>query len=277
MNQSDLDQYFTPCWVAEALIERYFPRLDMSDLVIEPSCGPAGFLEALSPAVPAIGVEIDPRLAAAAARNTSRQIITGDFRSVSLNVHPTAIIGNPPFDAAVFDGFLQRAYELLPERARAGFILPTYFFQTASRVTQYADKWSISVDMMPRNAFNNRMQTPLMFAVFSKDTKRTLVGLVLYDEANALTRMSKPYRQLLSSQSGSAWSAVCRLALQRLGGEAELAEIYAELENNRPTANQWWREKIRQTLRKHSRHFRAVRPGRYALQNHQPLQMPLAA
>jgi site-specific DNA-methyltransferase (adenine-specific) len=261
---NDLCQFFTPTWVAEALIERHFPRLDMSDTVIEPSCGGGSFLQAIPAAVPAIGVEIDPQVAAAARAATGREIITGDFRDVPIGLQPTAIIGNPPFRASVFDGFLERAHALLPDGARAGFILPTYFFQTAGRVCRYAERWSIAYDMMPRNAFHSRMRTPMVFAVFSKDMRRTMVGFALYAEADALTKMAAPYRELLSGQQGSAWRAVCALALRRLGGEASLSQIYGELERNRPTQTSWWREKIRQTLRVYA-DFRAIGAGRYAL------------
>lgn len=267
---AELHQHFTPFWVAEKLIERYFPTLDSEDLVIEPSCGPEGFLGALDPSTSAIGVEIDPRLAVAAAANTGRRIICGDFRTVRIDVQPTAIIGNPPFSTKVFDGFLSRAHELLPEGHRAGFILPTYFFQTAARVERYRQKWSISVDIMPRNAFHVRMHTPLMFAVFTKDCRRLLVGVVLCEEATALQRMAAPYRKLLAGQNGSAWLAVCKLALQRLGGRARLSALYAELSSNRPTENPWWKEKIRQILRSHPDIFIAHAPGDYALRDYSP-------
>lgn len=260
----NLCQFPTPLWVAEALVERYFPRLDCADLVLEPSCGPGAFLRAVPTGVPAVGVEIDAEVAEIARRDTGRDVVVGDFRTVALTVEPTAIIGNPPFVASVFDGFLDRAYALLPEGARAGFILPTYFFQTAARVSRYSERWSITTDLLPRNAFHNRMRTPLMFTVFAKDRRRAMVGLVLYAETDALNRMAAPYRKLLSEQRGSAWRAVCRLALERLGGEAELPAIYAELEENRPTRTTWWREKVRQTLRQYC-DFIALDIGRYRL------------
>lgn len=260
-----LCQFMTPLWVAEALVERHFADLDSRDLVLEPSCGEGSFLRALPAAVPALGVEIDEQMAQRAAAATGRTVIAGDFRDVHLDASPTAIIGNPPFVAAVFDGFLDRAHQLLPDGGRAGFILPTYFLQTAGRVASYADRWGMKVELLPRNAFNSRMQTPLLFALFSKDRARVLVGLALYNEADALTRMAEPYRRMLAAQSGSAWRAVCELALQRLGGEAALDQIYAELERNRPSRTKWWREKIRQTLRVYGEVFRPIGAGRYAL------------
>lgn len=267
---NDLDQYFTPFWFAESIVERYFPRLDATDVCIEPSCGEGSFLRAIPAPVRAVGVEIDARVAEIARRETRREVICGDFRTVPLTIEPTFIIGNPPFDADVFDGFLDRAHALLPEGARAGFLLPTYFMQTASRVTRYMERWSMSIDLVPRNAFSGRMRTPLMFAVFSKDAKRTLIGLAFYEEADALRKMAEPYKAMLSEQSGSAWRAVCELALKRLGGEATLTQIYHELKFNRPTRNRWWRQKIRQTLR-HYTDFIAVETGRYRLSTQQEL------
>lgn len=160
----DLGQYPTPVWFAERIVEKYFPALDGGDLVLEPSCGAGAFLHALPAHVPAIGVEWDADLAEQARRETGRRIVTGDFRHVSIDVQPTAIIGNPPFKAELIDGFLTRAHELLPA-----------------------------------------------------------------------------------------------------GGRARLPEIYAELEGRRPAGNQWWREKVRQTLRVYSNDFAVVGEGHYQL------------
>lgn len=262
-----LCQFNTPVWVAQALVERHFRDLGAGDRVIEPSCGIGAFLAALPPSVEAVGVEIDPAVAQRARDNTGRQVILGDFRSVALPLTPTAILGNPPFRAKVFDGFLDRAYELLPEGAKAGFILPTYFFQTAGRVCRYGDRWSMSIELMPRNAFHARMQTPLLFALFQKNASRTLIGFVLYRECDDLHQMAKPYRELLSSYEGPVWLAVCRMALRRLGGEASLKEIYGELERNRPTRTEWWREKVRQTLRVYGNVFTPKGGGFYELRS----------
>lgn len=261
----DLCQFFTPLWAAECLVDRHFPDLDADDLVIEPSCGLAAFLRAIPAQVPALGVEIDVQVAAQARLECGREILVGDFRTIPLSVRPTVILGNPPFRADLIDGFLTRAHALLPDGGRVGFLLPTYFFQTAARVCRYTGQWSLACELTPRNAFHSRMRTPLLFAVFSKDRQRVLVGLSLYAEADALHRMAEPYRRILSARQGSAWKAVCQVALERLGGEAALSDLYLELERNRPTQTSWWREKIRQTLRVYPDAFRAIEPGRYAL------------
>ena len=114
-SSAELGQYPTPFWVAEALVARHFGKLDANDFVIEPSCGPGSFLNAVPDHVPACGVEIDARMVDLARRNTRRQIIQGDFRTVELDMQPTAIIGNPPFNMKLIDGFLHRSHELLPE------------------------------------------------------------------------------------------------------------------------------------------------------------------
>jgi site-specific DNA-methyltransferase (adenine-specific) len=262
---TDLCQFFTPAWVAEALIERHFPRLDCADLVLEPTCGKGAFLQALPRSVPAIGVEIDLEIAAQARAATGREIITGDFRTVPIDFQPTAIIGNPPFRADVFDEILDRSHALLPEGARAGFILPAYFFQTAQRVAKYGDRWSLLAEMMPRTAFHYRMRTPLMFTVFSKDRRNLMIGLALYREAADVQKFGEPYRSAINGITGSVWRAVSRIALQQLGGEADLQDIYREIEPNRPTRTKFWREKIRQVLRINPADFMPLGRARYAL------------
>lgn len=260
----ELGQYPTPVWVAEALVERYFPKLDRTDVVVEPSCGPGAFLSAIPRDVRAVGVEIDPRVAVQARRNTGREVITGDFREVELNFTPTAIIGNPPFNLQVIDGFLERAYQMLPNEGRIGMILPTYVFQTASRVVEYNKRWSLSQEMIPKNIYP-RLSLPLVFAMFSKDRKRTLVGFALYGETLNVQMLPRPYREAMSDGGGPIWKNVVDQALQRLGGEATLKQIYNEVEGNRPTTNKFWREKIRQTLRVYDDRFQPLGDGRYSI------------
>lgn len=261
----ELGQYPTPVWVAESLVERHFSRLDRHDLVIEPACGPGAFLGAIPAGVPAMGVEIDATIAAVARSETGRQVITGDFRTVPIECTPTVIIGNPPFDLRLIDGFLDRAHRLLPEGGRVGFILPAYAFQTAARVAGYADRWSLMQEMIPRNIYPG-LSLPLVFALFSKDLRRTLVGFALYREAADVQQLEKPYRDTLAESSGPVWARVVEAAILRLGGEASLTDIYAEVEGCRPTRTQFWREQIRKVVRANGR-FVSVGTGRYALSN----------
>jgi hypothetical protein len=260
----NLSQFFTPIWAAEAIVDRHFSRLNLADLVLEPSCGKGAFLKALPSHIPAIGVEIDPILADQTRRETGREIITGDFRAVPLNIQPTVILGNPPFQTDVIDSFFDRAHTLLPDGGRMGMLLPAYVFQTASRVARYTENWSIYNEMIPKNIFP-RIRLPLVFAIFTKDKQRTLVGLSLYLETDDLNRMEKAYREAAKATGGSMWESVCRAALNNLGGKARLQDIYAEVEGKCPSTTNFWREKIRQTLRAYTKSFKPVSTGVYKL------------
>ena len=257
-----LGQYPTPVWLAEAVVERYFSDLNASDCVLEPTCGEGHFLQAIPAHVAAYGVEIDPAKAAEARVRTGRQVITGDILTVPLDIMPTAIIGNPPFDSVLIQQLLARAHELLPDGGRCGLLLPAYLFQTASRVMEYAEKWSMQQEMIPRNVFEG-LSKPLIFTVFSKDAKRTLVGFAFYREADSVLRLKKQARAILdrARTSMSVWRQVVDAALADLGGEASVSQIYAALEGRRPTENHWHREKVRQTL---GRYFVRVGDGRYS-------------
>lgn len=260
----ELGQYPTPAWVAEALVDRYFSGLTDGDMVLEPTCGPGSFLSAIPDAVPAIGVEIDSAIAEQARVLTGRTIITGDFRTVPLDVRPTLIIGNPPFDLRVIDGILDRAHSLLCDNGRVGFLLPAYTFQTAARVAGYAERWSLCQEMVPRNVYPG-LRLPIVFALFIKDRFRSMTGFALYREATDIHKLPAPYKEVLSRGYGSAWKSVTELALSRLGNSASLAALYAEIEGVRPTKTQFWREKIRQTLRRYKDRFCATGDGYYSL------------
>jgi hypothetical protein len=264
-NRGKLSQYFTPVWFAELIVEKYFAKLDTGDVVVEPSCGAGAFLHALPARIPTIGVEIDSALAEQARRETGRRVITGDFRTIALDVRPTTIIGNPPFSIEIIEGFLARAHELLPDGGRVGFILPAFAFQTAARVVRQAERWSIAQDAIPRNIFH-RLTTPLVFAMFSKDRRRTLVGFALYRETNDVLRMEREYREAIAAGAG-VWRRLVAIALRRLGGRARLPEIYAELEGRKPGTGQFWREKVRQTLRHYENDFDAIEAGHYQLRD----------
>ncbi len=258
-----LHNYPTPLWVCEALIEQYFPNLDSGDFVLEPSCGPGRFLRAIPAHVPAMGVEIDPALAEQARIETGRLVVTGDFCSVALDVQPTAVIGNPPFQVKLIEAFLDRAHSLLRDGGRLGFVLPAYFFQTSSRVAGYRKSWSIEQTMIPRDIYQG-LSLPLVFALFSKDRRRTLVGFALYTQAVDLRGMTAEYQDLAmtGAKGRSAWRSVVEAALRSLGGEASLEDLYQAVQGRRPSGTAFWREKIRQMAQ---RHCVRVGRGRYAL------------
>jgi len=263
----DLYQWFTPSWAAQAIVEQEFNWLQTGHRVLEPSCGDGAFLCAIPSSVEAIGIEIDPLQAAAAMANSGRQVIVGDFLAVDAERlgKLQAIIGNPPFEAALVARFLERSAELLEDGGQAGFILPAYILQTSSKVEQLSAQFSVHQKLLPRNLFP-RLKLPLVFARFVKERHRRLFGFLLYREAQELAEMHKPYRSVASAARDrrGAWFRVVHTALQALGGEAELSTIYATVAKTRPTGNQFWKEKIRQTLQR-SEDFCRTGPGRYSL------------
>jgi len=245
--QKELGQYMTPGWAALALVERFYPNLSSRDMVIEPSCGTGAFLAAIPEGVPAVGIEIDAELAEAARRNSGRHVIVGDFRLVDLPFRPTLITGNPPFASRTVSEFLDRSHVLLEEEGEVGLILPCYYFQAASTVETLAERWSIAQHMLPKNLYP-RLQYPLCFAQLTKGRTRGLVGFALYHELAAVNRLRDRYRAILAGGEGSVWKAVVRAALEAAGGRATLSRLYAEIDGNQPTGNQFWREKVRQVV-----------------------------
>jgi site-specific DNA-methyltransferase (adenine-specific) len=258
-----LDQYFTPTWAAELLVKRHFPELRPGDVVTEPSCGDGRFLMAIPENVDAYGVEIDPDMASLAVANSGREVIVGDFCTVDLPRRPTVVIGNPPFQASLVDSFLDRCYEQLEYEGRVGFLLPVYMFQTAGTVMRYSRRWSLAQELVPRNLFE-RITKPLMFATFTKERKTVMSGLFLYREVHALESLKREFRELFVGNGSKAgvWRETVYAALRICGGQATLPQIYACIENNRPTDNPHWREKIRQIA---GAHFERVKPGEYKL------------
>lgn len=89
---------------------------------------------------------------------------------------------------------------------------------------------------------------------FTKD--RTIIGILDYGVRNS---------QHLSALSNGTWKAVINFALQNLGGEAALSDIYSEVEREasaKTKANPHFKDKVRQVLQ---RHFRSVQRGVWAL------------
>jgi site-specific DNA-methyltransferase (adenine-specific) len=156
------------------------------------------------------------------------------------------VIGNPPFDLEIIDRIFDRCYDLLPYGGRVGFIMPAYAFQTASRVVKYARRWSLEQDMIPRNLFKD-MQKPLCFAVLTKDSGGRMRGFSLYRELHDVNSMKSWVVDELST-GRAPWKAVVAQAIEDLGGRAKLQDIYAAVAPRRPTGNNWWQAKIRQTL-----------------------------
>ena len=268
MSNVELEQWMTPEWAAAELIEHYYGDLTLCDQVLEPSCGEGAFLRTIPAHVPVIGVEIDPVLAQRARESSGRPVIVGDFRTVDLPINPTLIVGNPPFRLETVNGFLERAWDLLPDDGRAGFILPASVFQTAATALELCRRWHVSQDLIPRNIFP-KIQAPLCFARFTKGRKG-MVGFALYHETAAVHRLQRRYRALLAQGETSVWAAVTRAAMEALGGRASLSQLYQEVEGARPTGNRFWQAKIRQQVQ---RMCHRVGPGEWAL----PQTLPQAA
>lgn len=244
-----LDQYFTPEWCAHLLVERYFPDLTPDDFVIEPAAGRGAFLKAIPDYVRAVGVEIDPEIAAQARINTGREIICGDFCSVPLPGGITAALGNPPFSACLIEKFLGRCRHL-PDVARAGFLLPIYSL-SARRALRIVESWSMRADIIPRQLFPN-LRFPLAFVMFTRNARREMIGFAFYPEVCAIDRTGDLAREVMTAgrPGKNLWRAVLDEVMDMLGGEAHLSEIYRMIEPRRPTPNAFWKEKIRQVLQK---------------------------
>jgi hypothetical protein len=254
-NHRSLHQFFTPAWAAERIVEMKFGDLSSLDRVVEPSCGRGAFLQAVPESVPIVGVEIDPLLAREAREATGREVITGDFAQVELPFQPNVILGNPPFSVGTICSFLDRAHTLLPDNGRCGFILPAHLFQTASTVRRLQEQWSMDNEMIPNNLFH-RISLPLCFCLFTKERIHRFTGFFLYAEMDAVTGFKKQPRLLLThgAPRRGAWRVVVDAALDALGGRGSLSEIYSWVERaGRPTANVFWKDKIRQILQE--RHY----------------------
>jgi len=258
--QAELDQYPTPAWAAQALVNRHFGDLAPEDVVCDPTCGPGRFLQALPQDVTAFGVELDDQLAQYARALTGRQVIAGDIRDVPFPLRPTAFVGNPPFQLKLVDAILERAHDVLPDQGRVGLILPCYAFQTASRVVRYNDQWSISQEMLPRNIYPG-LSKPLLFALFRKDARRIMVGFSLYHEAHAVLGMPAVIQEALV-RGPATWRDLVIEGIDRQGGRARLADIYDYVSHRRPSTNPHWKEQVRKICQQFTLR---VGPGQYAL------------
>jgi adenine-specific DNA-methyltransferase len=178
---------------------------------------------------------------------------------------PTLILGNPPYKVALFEQFLARAADLLPDNGRCGFLLGTQMLQTPNTVLRWNETWTLDQRMVPRTLFPRAIR-PLVFVMFTKERRtRMLGGFALYRAAAEVSDMRGQIKLLLIDGAGpgrSCWRAVVEWALAQCGGKAKLDELYHAIEPKRPTSNTWWREKVRQTLQ---RHFRPLERGVWAL------------
>jgi len=254
-----LDQWFTPFWAAEELVEDVLRDLGTVS-IIEPSCGTGSFLAAIPAHCPAIGIDIDPAVIPAAIANSGREVLLGDFRSIDLAGRDVElIVGNPPFGMATVEGFVDRAHQLLPEGGTLALILPAFAFQTPSRVTRWMELFSIDVSLIPRTLFP-RISQALVWAKYRKAADRRFVGLMLFREQRDVELTRDHVREALVRPG--TWRAAVRAALESLGGEASLPAIYDAITPERHAGRAHWQAKVRQTLQLYCR---PVERGRWAL------------
>ena len=257
--RADLDQWFTPAWAAELFAQDALSGYGTAG-VIEPSCGHGAFLSCIPEANDAVGIDIDPVAAAAAHEITGRTVLVGDYTTTKINARDLAVVmGNPPFRMDIIDAFIRRSHELLPKDGLLALILPTHVFSTTGRVERWRSMFSIEQRAIPRSLFP-RISLPLAWTRFVKDERRTLVGFMLFDEQHDISSMPKAVRKALGRPG--TWREAVGLALHSLGGSAELSEIYRAVEPRRPSQNQWWKDKVRQTA---ALYFERVGEHRFAI------------
>jgi adenine-specific DNA-methyltransferase len=256
MTPAELGQWLTPAWVPELIYQHFYPNLSHRDVVADPACGDARWLMALPTAIPAFGVDIDPAITVEARRNTTHPIICADFRSCELPMRPTLFIGNPPFRSALIDAFLERCYDAMDYGGRVGFILPAYYLQAASTGVRLSKKWSLTQTMLPKNLFR-KLETPINFVQFDKDGRGRMFGFLLYPERDSLDALKKDYRARFYGNGSRAnvWLETAYAAMKKCGKgpryRTAIADVYACIENERPTENPFWRDKLRQIFGEH--------------------------
>src|SRR3546814_16923089 len=89
-----------------------------------------------------------------------------------------------------------------------------------------------------------------------------MIGLMLFAEQNAVENMPKAVRRRLAGPG--TWREAVQHALEALGGQASLTDIYRAVEPRRPSPNQFWSDKVRQKL---GLYFKRVEEKRWALRS----------
>ena len=107
------------------------------------------------------------------------------------------------------------------------------------------------------------MEKPLNFVIFKKDKRGILQGFALYEELHDINSMKADVANNLSLKK-SPWKTALTRVMKERGGQATLEEIYKAIEPRRPTGNNWWKAKIRQTLNR-SGAFTRIGEATYAI------------
>ncbi len=242
-----LDQYLTPEWFAAALVDQADIRPGAR--VVDIGCGRGAFLKAIPAHAQAVGVEIDPAMAAYTEENSGRSVIVGDFEQVTLPFQPTIFMGNPPYKFTQICRWLEKMHRLLREdEGRVEAMLPAYFFQTSQNVVAWSDRWSLEQRMIPRDIFPG-LKYSLVWAIFRKERLRRMFGFMLYREAAEVKELPKDVKLMLvhGRPRKGAWAAVVDAAIA-LRGPLHLREIYEYVCGRRPSGNPAWQEQVRKVL-----------------------------
>lgn len=249
---AELGQYMTPRWAADLIVRDRLADLSAHDVVVDPSCGTGSWLHAIPATTRAVGIEIDATLAAIAATDTGREVRFGDFLTIDLDdVEPTHFVGNPPYSAQTIRAFLERTRSLLPEGGRAIYLLPAHTFSFARPTLKLLRGFDVNVQLVPRDLWP-RLSFPAIIADLTKKRVARLVGLVLFEEAAALRSVRAAYRQILNAGRKPLWADVLDLALEALGGEGSLTEIYQLVETCVPSSTPFWRDILRREAGEHA-------------------------
>lgn len=256
---AELSQWFTPFWAAEELVADALRGIGDNVHCAEPSCGTGAFLSAIPKSCFAFGIDIDPSVIPAAVENSGREVLLGDFRTIDLeNRKVDVLIGNPPFEMEIVEGFLNRAHQILPDDGLIAMVLPAYAFQTPSRVARWMESFSIDVNMIPRTLFPG-LSKPLLWAKYTKAKQRSFSGLMLFAETREIERFNPAIKQALNGPG--TWREAVHQALRSLGGQASLQAIYGAIAPQRQHAAHW-QPKVRQTLQ---RSFKRLGDARWGL------------
>src|SRR3546814_9743687 len=87
---------------------------------------------------------------------------------------------------------------------------------------QWNERFALDVKTIPRSLFS-RISMPLVWAKFIKTQRRTMIGLMLFAEQNAVENMPKAVRRRLAGPG--TWREAVPHALEALGGHASLTAI----------------------------------------------------
>ena len=245
----DFDQFWTPEWAADLIVRKRFGNLTSHDRVVDAGTGRGAFLKAIPRQVPAIGIEIDPALAAFAAEDTGREVLVGDFRTIPLPYSPTVVLGNLPFSHDVVEDLLARCAQLLGDGGRCGFLLPSSFLSFSSTLSRWQEQFSIRHDLLPRDLFP-RIRVPLSFFMFTREKVRKLHGFLLFEESRIVGATPRNVKLALvhGARGKGVWRAAVEEAMRALGGRATLKNLYAYLAGRLPVKIRFWQDTVRRVL-----------------------------